>query len=276
MKGTDPLWRELLDSTFGGFAYGATAAVLSHPLDTIKTRQQAMPGMAGSSSRDVLRDTLTRGFPELYRGFLPALAGSVLFRAVPFVAYSSSTAVVKEQCPAWSARHPVMLAAGGGACGGLLRAVMECPLEVLKVRRQVHHHHHGSAMHHHGSAMLTLWSGLGWTLARNMLVIGLFWAILEASRSTRERLTSSRAASSFLAGAGCSAVAWAVAFPLDVCKSRAQSGKYSKSDLGVLKAVLEQGYTGAYSGLAMGLGRVIIANGCAMVAYDFVRDVLIS
>ena len=112
------LWREIIDSTAGGFAYGATAvfqtlffvamsisrwvssqAVLSHPLDTIKTRQQvldihvkgivspswspqAMPGMAGHSSGAVLRTTLTQGFAELYRGFLPALTGSVLFRTV--------------------------------------------------------------------------------------------------------------------------------------------------------------------------------------------------
>ena len=56
-------------------------------------------------------------------------------------------------------------------------------------------------------------------------------------------------------GAGCSVVAWAIIFPLDVLKSRAQGG-------------IPISAGGMYRGFGFNCLRVILANGCAMVVYD--------
>jgi hypothetical protein len=101
-----------------------------------------------------------------------------------------------------------------------------------------------------------MYQGLAVTTARNTSVIGLFWGIMEVSRHWRESLTDSPALRSFLAGGGCSTVAWLVVFPLDVLKSRAQAPRHGL------------GGGGLYAGLGAGLLRTVFANGLAMIIYD--------
>ena len=138
----------LLKGSLGGAAYATTATLLSHPFDTIKTRQQ----VGGAA-------TLTR----LYHGFTPALAGSIAFRTVPFIAYNATTNHVRPRSE-WLASHPVALAALGGFMGGAARSLLECPCEYVKTRRQI-----GRQW-----SVRKAYTGLSVTLARNSAVIALF------------------------------------------------------------------------------------------------------
>ena len=245
-----------------GMSYGLAAVVLSHPVDTIKTRQQI-------SGRYGFQSTLTtllwrEGASGLLKGFSPAAASSVLFRAVPFTVYSWSSDMLAASSD-WLACHHITLAVAAGCCAGAARSVLECPMEVAKVRWQVDQNMHQRAV----------FTGLTVTMARNMSMIGIFWGLWEASKKDRERICgSSKTANSFLGGAGCSAVAWMCVFPIDVIKSRCQSIAVGSTHVSWLEVgsqvVRQQGVRGLYAGLPAGILRTLIANGGAMVVYDSV------
>ena len=255
--------RELRDATLAGGSYGFTAAVLSHPLDTLKTRAQ-------------LSRPHSTGISALYQGFVPAATGSVLFRAVPFVAYGVGTARIREGFPLFAEAHPLPVAAAAGSFAGLVRALLESPLEVIKVRRQAAR----LGSRYEAWSSTPLWAGVGWCAVRNASLIGLFWVTLEASKESLAAALPGPVAVSFVGGGGCSVVAWAVAYPLDVLKSRAQAASEPASggscEAGDPKArTAGWGFRGLYRGLGFGLARTFVANGAAMVIYDAVRDALL-
>jgi len=96
-------------------------------------------------------------------------------------------------------------------------------------------------------------------------LIGIFWVLFEASKEPLQQALSSPLAVSFVAGGGCSLAAWAVAFPLDVCKSRSQALPREGGF-----AAVGWSSTGLYRGVGFGLARTFVANGCAMIIYDIV------
>jgi len=255
--------RELLENAVAGSAYGLTAVVVSHPFDTVKTKQQAEPRFQFAGPfRTAFLTVQADGVLALYCGFAAAAAGSMAFRALPFAAYGFTSAHLKRTCSWWE-RHPIVLASVAGSSGGLIRSVVECPLEVAKVRRQVGVAWRWSSMYH----------GLAVTVFRNMSVIGLFWGFVQASAPLREALTDSPDTRSFLAGGGCSAAAWLVVYPADMAKSRVQSfatsGSQAPHAVRVLADVARSsGVAALYSGLSAGLLRAIFANGVAFVVYD--------
>jgi len=74
-------------------------------------------------------------------------------------------------------------------------------------------------------------------------------------------------------GGLCANLAWLTIWPLDVVKSRMQSGKYEgKSMLHVLSDARQSGHL--YRGLWSGLMRSFIANGSSMVVYSMVENEL--
>ena len=97
----------------------------------------------------------------MYSGFVPALSGSVLFRAIPFVGISGTDRFLRERdvltdqpiggwlvllccttlsltgCLCVDLSHSPVKAFACGAVGGFLRSLVECPVEVMKTRAQV-------------------------------------------------------------------------------------------------------------------------------------------
>lgn len=81
----------LREGLFGiafGILYGATSPLVGHPIDTIKTKMQAQKqyqhGGMIHVARQVYRLEGIRGF---YRGIIPPLIGSSIYRSVQFAAY---------------------------------------------------------------------------------------------------------------------------------------------------------------------------------------------
>lgn len=249
----------ILSNVLPGAAYGATAVALSHPFDTLKTRQQASG--VSSAFRAIKNAIVSEGPLVFYNGFVPALFGSMAFRSLPFIAYQSTSKALNDASD-WFERHTTIRAFIAGATGGLLRSFVECPLEVMKVRQQVSVSWQWSYMYR----------GLAITALRNMSVISLFWGFADNARRWCDQIALGDATTSFIVGGGCSTLAWAMIYPLDVVKSRVQSqGGQS------IRAVLTQlrghksGVGVFYAGLRAGLLRSVIANGGAFVVYDYTR-----
>jgi len=65
--------------------YGTTSVAVGHPLDTVKTKMQTQSGYESSSMMRTFKQTLkSQGVRGLYRGALPPLFGSGLFRSTQF------------------------------------------------------------------------------------------------------------------------------------------------------------------------------------------------
>mgnify|MGYP006149485949 CR=1 FL=1 len=273
-----------LRETAAAAAYGASAVALAHPLDTLKTRQQTHVAYAHAGGPlAALRLSLAHdGVGGLLRGLAPALASSMLFRALPFAAYGWTTEWLRGAAPDFASAQPLLVAALAGASGGLLRACAEVPLEALKVQAQVGRGGSGGRGGRGGIA--ALYAGLPITALRNATVVALFWTFYVGSADTRHLLCGGiPALASFVGGAGCSTAAWLVVFPLDVVKSRVQGDgahleraqRGGHRNLAALAAARDvyaaSGVGGFYRGLRAGLARSVVANGGAMVAYDAVR-----
>ena len=247
-KGSSAFVRGML----GGAAYGLTAAAISHPFDTVKTRLQTRSVAASP--------TLLHRVLHLYKGVGPATAASILFRTVPFVGYEWTRSLLQT-------RHlletqPLLAAFLGGVVGGVMRGCLETPAEFVKTRLQV-----GTSWH-----LPLLLQGLSSTMLRNACMIGLFWSTFEATADARARLPPML--SSFVGGGACSVIAWAAAYPLDTAKSVIQAspaGATPTVPQALARIMREQGVLGWYAGLSAGLMRALIANGAGMAAYGWVQ-----
>lgn len=253
----------MLASFIAGFCYGGTTVVVGQPLDTIKTLQQASKG-GGGKNRSMLvvaRELwASGGIPAFYRGGVPLLMGGGLMRSAQFGVYNSSLEGIRNlmgsktdpQYYLFSCVDPQVVVAG--FLGGIGRGLVEGPFEMVKVRSQVQTKWN----------LKEIFKGSGTTLFRNAFLFSSFVVYCDVSKQLGANL------SPFWLGGICANLAWLTIWPLDVVKSRLQSGKYEgKSMLHVLKDAQQSGHL--YRGLVPGLTRSFLANGSSMVVYKRVE-----
>ena len=71
--------------------YGTTSVAIGHPFDTVKTKMQAQAGFESHGMIRTFTQTLrNQGLRGLYRGALPPLMGSGIFRSTQFAGEQSS------------------------------------------------------------------------------------------------------------------------------------------------------------------------------------------
>ena len=270
----------MIDAIISGGSYGFIATLLSHPFDTIKTRQQVHAGYVNKSFIQAAMQSLrSEGIFGLYRGFLPTLIAALPVRSTPFIAYTFTSKHLEQYHPVFFSEHPNFVSVLAGASGGLLRTVLECPAEVFKVRRQLDL---GAPAIYSLSAS---YIGMSITAMRNMGLVACFWVFY--NQANRSIPSSYPIAKTFFIGAGASVMAWLVMYPLDVIKSLAQGGdthllmqatstpdKRSQVDLRSAVAHIwnSKGWRGFYAGLGAGLARSALANGAGMLAYRWMHS----
>lgn len=249
------------DSFIAGFGYGAASVLVGQPLDTIKTRMQAMTNAAGatpSSSLAVVRDIASKeGLRGFYRGGGVLLLGGSLFRSAQFGVYESVLGAMRDR---WGSTAPeqrlfaldpqVVVA---GFAGGIGRGLIEGPFEFIKTRVQVQH----------AWAWREVLHGSGATIFRNSFLFAFFAVYMDLSKQLVPG-----GLSPFLTGAICANLAWMTIWPLDVVKSQIQSGNFANRSVASLLATnIKSG--ALFRGLAPGLARSFVANGCAMTVYNW-------
>jgi hypothetical protein len=133
-------WSEGIYGLGCGLAYGMTSAVVGQPLDSVKTKMQAQAVYKNMSMFKTFGHVIkTEGVIGLYRGILPPLVGSSIFRSVQFGAYNFAWAGLGQNFPSTLSHIPgtelesrVIL---GSIFASGIRSVIECPLELIKVRQ---------------------------------------------------------------------------------------------------------------------------------------------
>jgi hypothetical protein len=93
-----PVWKMMA----AGGAAGGIASFIANPTDLLKTRMQADARYAASSALQTARAIVaSEGVRGLYRGLLPPLLGSSLFRSVQFSVYAGVMSAARARAVTW-------------------------------------------------------------------------------------------------------------------------------------------------------------------------------
>ena len=123
-----------------GVLYGVSNVMAGHPFDTIKTKMQAQVGFESEGMVKSFMKTLkAEGIVGLYRGCVPPLWGSGIYRSTQFAMFEavytySDGSVGRTEIPGTAGLQLRVIA--GGLVASTARAIIETPLEYAKVRRQ--------------------------------------------------------------------------------------------------------------------------------------------
>lgn len=243
-----------------GAAYGFTSVLTAQPFDTIKTKMQAQTANARRGFAETALDLSRReGIRGLYRGGMPLFLGGALIRSAQFGTYD-----VAINALGGPAKHRVVFnildphVVLAGFAGGFGRGIVESPFEFAKVRRQVDQRY----------KLREIYKGSGVTVFRNSFLFCSFAIYMDLAKYFLPfPLTP------FWNGALCANMAWLTIWPLDVLKSRRQSGLYENvSSLELLARLMRNGEM--FRGVLPGLARSTVANGTGMFVYAIVQKEL--
>ena len=251
-----------------GVLYGTTSVVVGHPFDTVKTKMQAQTGF---ESRGMLRTFTTtlheQGIRGLYRGCLPPLFGSGIFRSTQFAVFEACYTYLDVPF----ARYELPLSGGlqvrvlvGGLIASTARTIIETPLEYAKVRRQVQQTWH----------LRDVYTGFGVTWMRTIGLMTTYFILVDSGRRHIPELFSTPLIGPFLMSGVAATLAWWVVWPLEYMKSQVQ-GNYGEKQplLTRMKHVVRErgGFLALYRGLGPGTIRSFIANGTSMIVMQFAQ-----
>eukprot|EP00516_Mucochytrium_quahogii_P003330 CAMPEP_0203754550 /NCGR_PEP_ID=MMETSP0098-20131031/8140_1 /ASSEMBLY_ACC=CAM_ASM_000208 /TAXON_ID=96639 /ORGANISM=" , Strain NY0313808BC1" /LENGTH=224 /DNA_ID=CAMNT_0050645625 /DNA_START=395 /DNA_END=1069 /DNA_ORIENTATION=+ len=210
------------------------------------------------TATDLFRKEGIRGF---YRGGLPILVGGTMFRSAQFGVYSNVLSLEhayfgKKERVFGIFDYQVAIA---GFFGGIGRGLIEGPFDFIKIRRQVDKPWKFSE----------IYKGTGLTVLRNSGLFCSFSIYLDFTK----QLFPNGELGPFLTGAISANLAWMTIWPLDVLKSRRQSGMYAgKSSVSLMVDIVKSGKL--YRGILPGLVRSSFANGSSMAVYSFIKQTL--
>mmetsp|Transcript_62852 Transcript_62852/g.123478 ORF Transcript_62852/g.123478 Transcript_62852/m.123478 type:complete len:306 (-) Transcript_62852:65-982(-) len=289
--GTGSALVETLMGSLSGLAFGLISPLASMPFDVMKTKMQAEPRFAGKGLQEVAATVYaTEGAAGFYRGMLPIVLSTGLQKSALFAAYSGSRRWCEtsglpwlvDPLPGTGGLSPSILV--GGLAAGTARAAVETPFELAKVRTQTGGSFRVASQ---GGAVLSLgqlrelYTGATATWARGTVMLTSFFVLCDYSGKAFPDLFAQPLLGGFLKGGVCATLAWGVAWPLEVVKSRVQSvaGKGPRpaggggGTLAVLGGLVrEGGVLGLYRGFLPGALRSFVANGAGMAVYQFTQS----
>jgi len=253
-----------------GVLYGATNALVGHPMDTVKAKMQAQSGFMkghGLSMMGVIRRIWkVEGIPGFFRGVVPPLLGSSVYRSMQFAAFEAAFTRAaelgwdKDKIPysgglAWAT-------VGAGMCGASARAVIESPIEYAKVKGQT-----GQTWH-----VSQAYQGFSMQYPRTLGMMTFIFCTVDSVRRWTHGEALRHPAYAFLTWGGVSMLGFWAIWPLETLKNQLQAGTKLE---GVEAPTLRQriaylgGPLGLYRGILPGSISVFLRNGSAAVVMSY-------
>ena len=248
--------------------YGTTSVAVGHPIDTVKTKMQAQKGFESSGMFRTFATTLqTQGVRGLYRGALPPLLGSGIFRSTQFAVFEAAYTFFNNPI----GRYEIPLSGGiqvrvllGGFLASSARAVIETPLEYIKVSGQTQQ----------AWTLKHVYTGFGVTWSRTIGLMTTYFILIDSGRRHTPELFSSSLLGPFLVSGVAATLGWWIVWPLEYMKSQVQ-GRYGEKEavLRRMRRVIRKkgGFLALYRGIGPGTLRSFVANGSSMIVMQYAQ-----
>jgi len=235
-------------------------------MDTVKSKMQAQTGFLqgkDSSMMSVIKRVWrTEGIRGFFRGVVPPLCGSSIYRSTQFAVFEAvytktlEQGMDKEKVPfsgglAWATVF-------AGVCGASARAVIESPIEYAKVKRQT-----GQVWY-----VREAYQGFVMQLPRTVGMMTFIFCGVDSVRRWTGNKALQHPAGQFVTWGGISMLSFWVIWPLETLKNQMQAGTVIP---GVANPTLAQrishlgGPIGLYRGILPGSISVFLRNGCGAV-----------
>ena len=242
--------REFALALASGGLYGATNTVVGHPFDTVKTKMQTQPGFANTGALASARQILSsEGAVGFYRGCLPPIWGSAVYRSAQFAVYDLLYAEAEnypsslQHVPGTDMEWRVL---GAGVVGATARTVLESPIEYAKVKGQTNQQWR----------LNEVYRGAGLQWARTGPMMTLYFCLFDACKRNGYASTS---VGQFVSSGGCALLGFWVVWPFENLKNQCQAGGDWRAH------ARTTGLLGLYRGIVPGSMSVFLRNGAAMI-----------
>jgi len=263
-------WKEGCLALSTGILYGATNALVGHPLDTVKSKMQAQTGLLKGADTTMVgiikRIWRTEGIVGYFRGVVPPLMGSSVYRSTQFAVFETVFTKSKEL----GLDKALIPGSGGlawatlfaGVCGASARAVIEQPIEYAKVKRQTMQAWHFNQIY---QGFFVQWPRTGGMMT-------FIFCSVDTVRRWSDGKALSNPVGQFLTWGGCSMLGFWLIWPLETLKNQVQAGTViegiDKPSLGQRIAYLG-GPLGLYRGILPGSVSVFLRNGTASIVMGY-------
>ena len=257
-------WKEGIAAMITGVSYGVTNVIVGHPLDTIKTKMQVVKDYnAKSMIQSAIKLLKAEGLIGFYRGALPPLIGSSIFRATQFAVFEAIyTKLDNHSSFTWKIPFTFGLEPRiiiGGIAAGTARSIIECPFEYSKVQRQTGQTWKLTRMY---QGFFSLWM-------RNANLLLIYFSLIDLFR--RNTNAYGYKYSLFFMNGLCASFGFLCVWPIEIAKNQIQSVKNNEIGNLSIRAIIKERVnkngvvTGLYRGCVPGLLSVFIRNGAAIL-----------
>eukprot|EP01052_Picozoa_sp_SAG31_P010276 SAG31_NODE_558_length_14153_cov_9.068094_9_plen_255_part_00 len=242
-----------------GCAGGVLNAIVGHPFDTIKVRQQTGNGSAATESNFGLFD-----------GLLSQLVGVTPFWMVFYFGYKFGRLLQPND--------GLLSLARAGAIAGALSSVVYCPVQAVKCVAQSESITSAAALQKltsHGTNPLGIFRGLLPTLGYAVPAQSAFYLTYEVLlRCLPSRYFPSGMFQQLVAGGLAGIAEFSIGMPMDTIKTRCQTSN-AKFWRVAVELWQKEGFLGYYRGYKWAVLRAFPANGSAMVGISLVNSLFV-
>eukprot|EP00761_Pharyngomonas_kirbyi_P000028 gb/GECH01000028.1/.p1 GENE.gb/GECH01000028.1/~~gb/GECH01000028.1/.p1 ORF type:complete len:300 (+),score=38.82 gb/GECH01000028.1/:1-900(+) len=238
------IYRELVAGTLSG----AAGVITGNPLDTIRVRiqtgmavgtHQIAPKYTGSTMDCVWQTFRIEGTRGFFKGMSSPLASVPFSNATIFAFYGNSLSFLRRNSNEKNPSKSILPEASAGFIAGTVNAFILCPVEHVKIQRQIDptNHPHRLLLNYtsireklqflkNSKILLNHFHGISATILRDAPGFACYFSSYEVMR---RKLASSihhphnESIAAFTAGGMAGALSWIVSGPLDVIKSNMQA-----------------------------------------------------
>ncbi|KAI7898769.1 mitochondrial carrier domain-containing protein [Cokeromyces recurvatus] len=268
-----------------------TSVLAGFPFDSVKTRMQThyYPSMM-SCVRTTFAEEGARGF---FRGMIPPLITVSIIKSVSFSVYESTKQALLKSKQGFTKDTELSeitkISFLSGGVSGAFIALLSCPLELVKIQRQLEQILLKNSQQQMTNVQASswyavkqivkkkglfgLWSGLTCHSARDALGTSIYFAGYE----TMKRTLSTRVdgpLTHFMSGGFCGILSWLFVFPVDAIKTNLQKDimmtkpRYHGFIDCAISLVKMNGLKGLYRGLNVTLIRAFPIHSLNFLVYE--------
>lgn len=255
-----------------GTVAGASQVIVGHPFDTLKVRLQT--GSSKGLFRCVIDMFKSEGLFSLYKGIGSPLMGIGFSNAILF----SSNAHFLEKLVVYpmeinekySTKRFQNIALAGGLSGALM-GIVNCPIELVKVRLQLEKGHQNIFQLSYKilkgpTGIRGLYKAFRITILREIPSFAMYFSTYDYIKNEHHSLK-------FFAGGIAGIAAWLPAYPQDVIKSNMQSLGGEANTINQIKKIYQtNGLRGFFRGFVPTLLRAFPANIATFVTYEWMMN----